>query len=306
MAQGIDVYTRYQTVNDWGAVRQAGYEFCYVKVSDGDEDRPDNGYGPAGHAAGVAMGAYHYAESGDPVAQANRLVNRAVAANLTDLAPALDLEAPFTGNQAAVDFAVAFLGRVRDLGHRPCLYSNNTILTAIVDKVRAAVPETLVWAARYGAQPTVAYDVWQSSDSGTVPGVTGTVDLNQGNVPVNDLRSPAGGPALEDQYTEDAMARLPKGGTEGGIGNAINYQLAVSMLREHDVIIAPGDTPVVVYASYHWAWNTGTGGNPVADPNNPVVVPVQGSYSYIVPQGTGKVDLVYWSDDDFTVLVAPR
>lgn len=62
----------------------------------------------------------------------------------------------------------------------------------------------------------------------------------------------------------------------------------------------------MVYASYHWAWNTGTGGNPVADPNNPVVVPVQGSYSYIVPQGTGKVDLVYWSDDDFTVLVAPR
>ena len=63
---------------------------------------------------------------------------------------------------------------------------------------------------------------------------------------------------------------------------------------------------MVLYASYHWAWDAGTGGNPVEDPNSPVVVPVQGSYSYIVPKGTGKVDMLYWSDDDFTVLVAPR
>jgi GH25 family lysozyme M1 (1,4-beta-N-acetylmuramidase) len=304
MAQGIDVYTRYQTVGDWGAVRQAGYEFCYVKVSDGDEDRADNGYGPAGRAAGLAMGAYHYAQFGDPVAQADRLLGRAAAANLTDLAPALDLEDPFTGDQRAVDFAVAFLRRVRDRGHRPCLYSNNNILTAILDKVRPAVPETLVWAARYGAEPAVPYDVWQWSSTGAVAGVSGDVDLNRGVVPRDDLRSPAG--AVEDLYVEDAMARLPKGGKDGGIEKAVNYQLAVSMLREHDVIIAPGDAPVVVYASYHWAWNTGTGGNPVADPSNPVVVPVQGSYSYVVPKGTGKVDLVYWSDEDFTVLVSPR
>jgi len=25
-----------------------------------------------------------------------------------------------------------------------------------------------------------------------------------------------------------------------------------------------------------------------------------------VPKGTGKVDLVYWADDDFSVFVAPR
>jgi GH25 family lysozyme M1 (1,4-beta-N-acetylmuramidase) len=301
VAEGIDVYTRYQSVTDWHAVRNAGYEFCYVKVSDGDENRDDNGYGPAGRAAGLAMGGYHYAQFGDPVAQANRLVDRVAAAGLTDLAPALDLESPFTPGQAAIDFTVAFLRQVRDRGQRPCLYGNNSMLSTVLGPAKAAVPEAAIWAARYGAAPTVPYDVWQWSSSGSVPGISASaVDLNRGAVPVNSANSVA------TLYPEDAMARLPRGGGEGGVAYATNYQLAVSMLREHDVVVAPGDMPVVIYASYHWDWNAGTGGNPVADPNNPVVVPVQGAYSYIVPKGTGKVDLVYWSDDDFTVLVTPR
>jgi GH25 family lysozyme M1 (1,4-beta-N-acetylmuramidase) len=307
MPDGIDVFTAYQQVADWAAVRRAGYEFAYVKVSDGTEDRPDNGYGPAGRAAGVAMGAYHYAEPGDPVAQADRLVGRATAAGLLDLAPALDIEDPFTPGAAAVAFAVAFLERVRELGHRPALYGNNAMLSVVRAPVLAAVPETLIWAARYGATPTVSYDTWQWSDSGHVPGITGAVDLNRGAIPYDSRpASPAVSSSSvisEEDYT---MARLPKGGASGGVAKAVNYQLATSMLREHDVIIAPGDSPVVLYASYHWGWSAGTGGNPVADPAKPVVVPVQGSFSFVVPKGTGKVDLVYWSDDDFTVTVAPR
>lgn len=310
MTEGIDVFTLYQDVRDWRAVRGAGYEFCYVKVSDGDEDRADNGYGPAGHSAGLAMGAYHYAQFGDPVTQAERLVHRVEAAGLTDLAPALDLEDPFGPDRRASDFAIAFLRRVAELGHRPCLYGNNTMLNAVLGPVKAAVPETLVWAARYGGAPTVPYDVWQWSSSGSVPGISaGSVDLNRGVIPVDapGITLPGGSKVpLEALYVEDAMTRIPKGGSEGGMEKAVRYQLAVSMMREHDVVIAPGDMPVVLYASYHWAWNSGTGGNPVADPDHPVVVPVQGSYSYIVPKGTGKVDMLYWADDDFTVFVAPR
>jgi GH25 family lysozyme M1 (1,4-beta-N-acetylmuramidase) len=310
MVDGIDVFTLYQDVRDWRAVRRGGYAFCYVKVSDGNEDRADNGYGPAGRAAGLAMGAYHYAQPGNPVAQADRLIARARAAALTDLAPALDLEDPFTPGPAAASFAVAFLRRVAQLGHRPALYGNNTMLSAVLGPVRAAVPETLIWAARYGAEPTVPYDVWQWSSSGHVPGISaGSVDLNRADAIPYDR--PAPGTASSTSTTsiteEDCtMIRIPKGGSEGGIDKAVNYQLAVSMLREHDVIIAPGDKPVVLYASYHWAWDRGTGGNPVPDRNKPVVVPVQGSYSYIVPKGTGKVDLLFWADDDFTVHTAPR
>lgn len=204
MAEGIDIFVKYQTVTDWQAVRRAGYSFCYVKVSDGDENRPDNGYGPAGRAAGLAMGAYHYAQFGDPVAQADRLVSRAEAAGLTDLAPALDLEDPFTPGQAAVDFAVAFVRRVAQRGHLPCLYGNNTMLATVRGPVLAAVPQTIIWAARYGAAPTVVHDIWQWSSSGHVPGITaGSVDLNRGPIPAN--QPPPASPAAPSTRTPIAV-----------------------------------------------------------------------------------------------------
>lgn len=194
MANGIDVYTKYQTVTSWPAVRGAGYEFAYVKVSDGTSTKDTAGWGPKGRSAGVKMGAYHYAQPGDAVAQANLLVDRAASEGLTDLAPALDLEAPFVPGQAAINFAIAFLKQVRSRGHRPCLYANNSMLTSVRAAVLAAVPETLIWVARYGASPTVGYDFWQHSSSGQVPGVTASsVDLNTGAVPLDS--APAGGGA---------------------------------------------------------------------------------------------------------------
>lgn len=204
MPQGIDIYTKYQTVTDWHAVRGAGYEFAYVKVSDGNVNRDDGGWGPKGRAAGLAMGAYHYAQPGDPVAQANRLCDRAIAAGLTDLAPALDLEAPFARTQDTVNFAAAFVRQVLARGFRPCLYANNTMMQTIRNPVKIAVPQTVIWVARYGATPTVPYDVWQHSDSGHVPGISAQgVDLDQGAMPRNT------GAALEaDDLTPDQANRL--------------------------------------------------------------------------------------------------
>ncbi len=201
MSQGIDVFTAYQTVTDWHSVRGAGIEFAYVKVSDGDEDRADNGWGPAGRAAGIAMGAYHYAQPGDPVAQANRLCDRAIQVGMTDLAPALDLESPFTPGQPAIDFAVAFVRQVRARGLRPCLYANDNMMRTVRGPVKAAVPETWIWVARYGANPSVQYDLWQYSSSGHIPGISASsVDLDQGTIPHNDI--------MEDDLTPEEHNRL--------------------------------------------------------------------------------------------------
>ena len=187
MPNGIDIYTKYQTVTNWNSVRGAGYEFAYVKVSDGNEDKPDNGWGAQGRAAGVAMGAYHYAQPGDPVAQANRLCDRSIQAGLTDLAPALDLESPFTPNQDAINFAIAFLRQVKARGFRPCLYASDSMMRTVRGPVKIAVPDTFIWVARYGANPSVPYDLWQYSSSGRVPGISAAgVDLDTGVIPFND------------------------------------------------------------------------------------------------------------------------
>ena len=35
-----------------------------------------------------------------------------------------------------------------------------------------------LWVARYGKEPSRAWDVWQYSSTGSVPGIRGNVDLN--------------------------------------------------------------------------------------------------------------------------------
>ncbi|GAA1940469.1 glycoside hydrolase family 25 protein [Amycolatopsis minnesotensis] len=214
MPKGIDVYTKYQRVKNWHAVRAAGYEYVYIKVSDGEQDRPDNGYAQGAKNATLRVGAYHYAQPGNPISQANRLITRAITLGATDLAPALDLEAPFIPSVSAASFASRFLTHVKARGFRPCLYANNSMLTSVLPAIRAAVPDVVVWVARYGAAPTVPYHLWQWSDRGQVPGIiAGSVDLNQGQIPLNNgVASLAPRKAFSDMATTQLQpTMLPNG-----------------------------------------------------------------------------------------------
>jgi hypothetical protein len=184
MTEGIDVYTKFQTSVDFIKVKRAGREYCYVKVSDGMTMRDTKGYGAAGQLAGVAMGAYHYAQLGDPIAQANLLLSQADRLNLGDLGRALDLEDPFVPGPTATDFAIRFLRRIRDAGHLPVFYANDSLMGYTLPAVAAAVPEVWPWIARYGAAPKNRYRTWQYSSSGQLPGIPGAyVDLDKGDVP---------------------------------------------------------------------------------------------------------------------------
>lgn len=208
--EGIDIYSRFQTVTNARSVRGSGRQFCYVKLSDGMTTRSDSGYCASLRGAGLAVGAYHYAQPGDPIAQANLLVNRAAACGATGLAPCLDLESPFTPNRTAINFAVAFVRQVRARGHRPCLYANNSMMRTVRSAVLAAVPETIIWVARYGASPSVPYAVWQYSQSGRVPGISaGSVDLDRGVVPYN-VANLAAAPAVEAEGFLETMSFASK------------------------------------------------------------------------------------------------
>lgn len=187
MATGCDLYSRYQQVSSWPAARKAGQRFCWMKVGEGIGTRSVVALQPAAaKKSGVLTGAYWYAQPGSATRQANLLCNQAERLGLTALAPALDIEAPFSPNRTAINFAVAFCRQVAKRGHRPALYANNTMMRAVRGPVLKAVPNTLIWVARYGANPTVSWHVWQYSSSGHVPGIrAGSVDMNTGQVPHN-------------------------------------------------------------------------------------------------------------------------
>lgn len=202
MAEGIDIYGKYQTVTNWAAVAQAK-QFVWIKLSDGLSIRGDYGYVSAAKSVGLPVGGYHYAEFGDPIAQANFFIDRCLFYGATQLCPALDMESPFSANQVAIDFSIAFVKQVRLRGFRPALYANNSMLNTIGNPVKQAVPEVLIWLARYGATPTFPYDVWQYSSAGSVPGIAGSVDLNKGiipwNIPPAPPLPPPSPPAIKQQ-----------------------------------------------------------------------------------------------------------
>lgn len=196
MPEGIDIYSKYQTVTDWSKVRAADITWCYQKVSDGIGVRTPQTVGAA-RSAGVLQGGYHFSQVGSPVDQANLLVNRCELYGLTDLNPCLDMEDNPPGSGVAnipahqkADFVIAFGRQVMKRGHGFTLYANNSDWGFFGAKVMAALPSTFRWVARYGANPTVGWDAHQYTSSGSCPGITSNgLDRNRGKVPVNSRKS---------------------------------------------------------------------------------------------------------------------
>jgi len=267
-----------------------------VKVADGYGSRDDGGYGSQGRSAGMKMGGYLFAQPGNAVTQANLLCDRVEAARLTDLAPALDLESPFQPNGQAAQFAIAFLLQVAARGHRPCLYANNAMLSAVLAAVRAAVPGVVVWAARYGANPTVAYDVWQHSDAGSVPGVHGAVDLSvtdnlaallNASVTFGGVSATEEPEMLVPAGTNEHAELFVKGKTEWYLLSAFGDHVTV-----HQTVYN-GPTPATSGPAYL------SGGNNTDwtfDPNRPGPIPI--------PSGAVQLTIRYTSSHPFTLAAA--
>lgn len=73
--------------------------------------------------------------------------------------------------------AAAWCKTIQDAGYIAGLYGSEGTLWAKINPNR--VPKgVMVWVAHYGKQPDVPCDLWQSSDSGSVPGYDGPVDTD--------------------------------------------------------------------------------------------------------------------------------
>ena len=310
--EGIDVYERYQRVTSWSAVRAAGKRFVYIKVSDGNSNRSDAGYARGAKAAGIYAGGYHYAQFGDPVAQANRLVDRCIATGATDLAPCLDLESPFGANAHAADFAVRFLRQIKRRGFRPCLYANNSMMKAVQPRVKREVPDTYFWVARYAGNTSTAklrpagvtWHLHQYSQYGLVNGIGGRVDLNDGIIPLNKTQT---APKPKTPEDEAHMKPLYKGGKlkPGGATKLAYTTVAFDPNYAHCLTIAPGVGGGVHIASINtWKWQPKKArqerhGKSVTQPGGVGAlaknewIQEHSAGTYYVPKGVAKVDIAY-------------
>lgn len=205
MALGIDIHPYYQRhVTSWPAVRDGGVRWVYVKVSDGTaayhktvsgiEYVPDTHVHGA-QSVGLPVGGYHYAQFGDPRAQAAVLVREVRRLGCT-LPPMLDMESPFTANLDAANFAIAFCRAVADAGYRPAVYMSAS-WAKVLRPDQWNIPGLVIWIAAYGTNTSrLPYggtselvkvrsyyggrlDIHQFGSTGHVAGIVDTVDVNQ-------------------------------------------------------------------------------------------------------------------------------
>lgn len=189
---GVDV-SHYQGEIDWQKVRDAGFTFAIIRVG-------GRGYGEEGNlfaddfaqanydgakAVGMKVGAYFFSQAitKEEAREEARYALELIADWELDLPLVYDWE--YLGDYARtvgleeidkIDFTKVFFETVLSAGVTPMAY----VAPWASEEYMLAVQEYPVWVVQYSDQMSFPYrfDFWQYSCTGSVPGITGDVDIN--------------------------------------------------------------------------------------------------------------------------------
>ncbi|HTA23098.1 MAG TPA: GH25 family lysozyme [Terriglobales bacterium] len=203
MVAGIDV-SHYNGPVNYGKLAAGGFAFAYVKATEGRFTK-DPLY-PANYAGlrqnQVLRGAYHFFYPQlDAQAQASNFLTVVTQLTPGDLPPVLDVEVSGEQSPSAIAAAMQqWLDVVQQqLGRTPIIYTAAGFWNAALGGTTAFAAYPL-WVAEYTGNPAPriptgfsSYVFWQYSQSGSVPGIAGNVDLDQFNGSSSDLNQLAGG-----------------------------------------------------------------------------------------------------------------
>jgi lysozyme len=197
MIQGVDV-SRWQSSDqagnplNWAAVRATGFQFAYVKATEGLNitDPFLNVLAPGARSAGLLTGVYHICwpadhTAADEAAYFLQAAGQYIAPGF--LVPVLDIEPRYNIHGAAmVRWIDEWAGAVRAAkGANPVIYCSASVAADLHKADPTIDGRYHVWLAGYApaAQPNTggwdSWAFWQYTDTGTVPGIEGhSVDLD--------------------------------------------------------------------------------------------------------------------------------
>ena len=198
---GIDV-SYHQGAIDWNAVKSAGVQFAFVRAgsfkSGTDAFYHQNMQGAI--AAGIPVGIYVYSYAITPEMAANEgLFAVTVAKDYPVSLPiAYDIEDAYHKGMSADQLQTlvnSFCNTVKAAGYYPIVYSSKNWFETRIGNVPWDV-----WVAQYSDSCTYSrpYTFWQCSSSGTVPGISGKVDMDfqfkdySAEIPANGFKTVAG------------------------------------------------------------------------------------------------------------------
>lgn len=192
---GIDV-SRFQGEIDWEAVAADGIDFAIIRAGLRGYETPNLVEDPmcrdniaAALAAGLDVGLYFHSQAitaDEAVEEAQFLLGIAQDYEITyplvidwerqtaDTSRTRDIEG---GDVTA--FCAAFCEEIENSGYTAAFYFNPTDSSSGLDA--GALSDYIFWMAQYDADvPDLSYDldIWQYSNTGSVSGIEGNVDLN--------------------------------------------------------------------------------------------------------------------------------
>ncbi|WP_131787672.1 GH25 family lysozyme [Protofrankia symbiont of Coriaria ruscifolia] len=209
----------------WAAVRSSGVTFAIVKATEGMTYT--NPYFATDRTravqAGLVVGAYHYARPVLPIATATEQADRFLTVTgLTrsngHIAPILDLEAH--GGLSADQLTTwtrAFMEEIETkTGRTPILYTYRSFWSDTM-KNTTSFSRYPLWFAIYngGSSPGPLpggwqkWAMWQFTSSGSLPGITGNVDMNIVCCGADALSANADGRVSEIDRRYGADPRVP-------------------------------------------------------------------------------------------------
>lgn len=184
--RGVDV-SKFQGEIDWQAVKASGIVFAFARALEGETivDSRFTANWQSMKEAGVVRGAYDFYVAGDRPAAQVEVFTDLVTLEPSDLGPMVDIEQGSLGSSAPPDLVSNFHKYLELMethyGVKPIIYTDPAFWNEHMDDSFGDYP---LWVAEYGVDsPTLpkgwdAWVLWQHSESGTVPGIEGDVDLD--------------------------------------------------------------------------------------------------------------------------------
>lgn len=185
---GIDV-SRYQGDIDWAQVAASGVKFAILRAGSQNSSGPyidpyfEQNYAGA-KAAGIAVGAYIYTYAETEAEQNDEILTilPALEGKTFEYPVFVDVEDKSLtgiGKAALTQLVKRYMDIIDQKGFVPGWYSyTNYINSYLCPEVLADYP---LWVADYRSSLgyTGDYHIWQYTSKGTVPGISGAVDLNR-------------------------------------------------------------------------------------------------------------------------------
>lgn len=258
--RGLDV-SEFQGVIDWEQVKAAGYQFAMLRAGYGfgTLDAQFQRNAAECNRIGLPIGIYWfcYAVSPETAVQEADGCIRAISSYRLDYPVCYDIEQATVNYAAqngviltaslATQFVRSFCSRAEALGYYAMFYSNRNFLNTYFPADLS--DRYALWYAYYNSRfDGTNCGIWQYTDQGTVPGITGAVDLDEGFVDYPtvireaglnhlDTASPPPDPAPPVPPTDYITYVIQPGDTLSGI--ALRFSTTTAVLASLNGISNP-------------------------------------------------------------------